>query len=275
MLLLSIYPGQDDRKLPRNGMNRSQKPIRDFSSSLPDTTFSCGKWSTYTLIRRCCPLQFPFIGPLSPTDGESPRPTPMPRERDSRKKERGPWWCLARVCGGHEITEVERERQSREKLESDGKRYAEKEKGSRRKNHGHGVDRALNPDPTGVLRRSTASLQIVSSTLLGLPHYQPCFVSTLSFILRQQRSYHFSILSVPGQFRTRRKSNLKDIKKLRKGSRWPWCAFRGSLKMFTNSIPTSLRCLSSELTVNVYERFIEEIYTMRSTMQLSFFRVNN
>ena len=93
------------------------------------------------------------------------------------------WWC----GGGREITEVRttRETESREEAGDGVGRSVmeEKEKRSGRKNHGHGVDRALNPDPTGVLRRSTTSLRIGSSTLLGLPHYQPCCFSTLSFFL--------------------------------------------------------------------------------------------
>jgi len=51
----------------------------------------------------------------------------------------------------------EREHAERER-EREREREGEREGKSGRGTHEHGVDRALNPGPTGVLRRSTESL---------------------------------------------------------------------------------------------------------------------
>jgi len=55
------------------------------------------------------------------------------------------------------VKEEERTKE-REHAEREKEREGEREGKSGRGTHEHGVDRALNPGPTGVLRRSTESL---------------------------------------------------------------------------------------------------------------------
>lgn len=70
---------------------------------------SSGQVEHVLIVLWCCPLRFPFIGPLSPSTGESSWPTRCPREKETdgwsggwsgeekRGEGRGPRRCLTRV----------------------------------------------------------------------------------------------------------------------------------------------------------------------------------
>ena len=232
------------------GQTGAQELIRDFSSSLPDITFPLA--SGAARIRRCCPLRFPFIGPLSPTDGESPRPTRCSEKETVGRggRERGPWWCLARVCSGHEITEVQREIGVGRSLGREGESAMER----KRKVVG---ERTIDMVLTGlwtlipleyyVVVRPPSGL--VCPFLLVYHTINPASSSPSPFRTATKQQPSFDTLRTLLSFRIcniLHVSNLKDIHIytyiyiyiiVLQGSTWPTlsCVFRESLKMFTNS----------------------------------------
>lgn len=137
------------------------------------------------------------------------------RKQDGWKARRESQWCSARNRGIHvcwcirvyarEMAEVQREiekergKDSRRKRKEEGTRgernstkktERRREKSSGRGTREHGVDRALNPGPTGVLRRSTESLS-------GLELISPSWFTALWTLLSSLCSLFRQASSLP------------------------------------------------------------------------------